>query len=71
MRYLFSLRAEGKLNITLPAMNNSDLMGVGVLNISDHDEARQLLEHDPNVKAGRLVYELYNGFGFPGNALAG
>jgi len=71
MRYLFQLRAAGRLAITLPVMDNTELMGVGVLNIADLDEAHDLLKQDPNIKAGRLVYEVHSCFGFPGDALAG
>jgi hypothetical protein len=70
-RYLFQLCAAGKLAITLPVMDNTELMGVGVLNIADLDEAHDLLKQDPNIKAGRLVYEVHSCFGFPGDALAG
>ena len=69
VRYLFELREAGKLSITCPVMNNPDLMGVGVLNLSDLEEAKDLLNQDPNVRAGRLVYEVSVCMGLPGDSL--
>lgn len=70
IRYLFELRADGKLSITCPVMNNSGLMGVGILNTSDLDEAKKILDQDPNIKAGRLTYEAHICISFPGDSLA-
>ncbi|MEJ7676321.1 MAG: hypothetical protein WKG06_00255 [Segetibacter sp.] len=42
------------LSVTCPIMDESNIMGVGVLNTTDIEEAKSLLDKDPNVKAGRL-----------------
>lgn len=57
IRYLFQLSEEGILSVTCPVMDESNVMGVGILNTMDPEEAKSFLDEDPNVKAGRLVYE--------------
>lgn len=60
LRYLFSLREKGILILNGPVTDENPLRGIGIFNLSDKDEARQLLEGDPAVKAGRLTYEVYS-----------
>ncbi|HMV98382.1 MAG TPA: YciI family protein [Anaerolineales bacterium] len=69
LRYLWQLRAEGKLLISGPVMDDSDLQGVGIFQSTDKEEVKKLCEGDPAVKAGRLVYEIYSWFGLPGDSL--
>jgi uncharacterized protein YciI len=69
LRYLFRLKAEGKLLINGPVMDDPDLKGMGIFNITDKDEVKRLSDEDPAVKAGRLVYEIYHWFGLPGDCL--
>lgn len=68
-RYLFQLRAEGKLVINGPVMNDPELKGIGIFYTTDKDEVKRLADRDPAVKAGRLVYEIYEWFGIPGDCL--
>ncbi len=70
VKYLMQLRYEGKLSVTCPVIDDTDLMGVGILNTADLDEAKSLLDEDPNIKAGRLVYDVHTCMGFPGDTLA-
>jgi len=71
LRYLFQLRAAGKLLINGPVLDDPVLKGVSIFNATDADEVRALSEADPAVKAGRLVYEIYRWFGIPGDRLPG
>ena len=66
--YLFQLRDAGVLNITCPILQEGEVMGVGILNTSI-EKAKEILDEDPNVKAGRLVYSLHSCMGVPGDAL--
>ena len=66
--YLFQLREAGILNITCPIMEEGEVMGVGILNTTI-EKAKFILDEDPNVKAGRLVYTLHTCMGIPGDAL--
>ena len=69
LRHLFTLRAEGKLVINGPVMDDSELAGIGIFNIADPEEVKKLLSADPAVKAGRLVFEIHPWFSIPGDSL--
>jgi uncharacterized protein YciI len=69
LRYLFRLRAEGKILISGPIIDDPPLKGVGIFNTSDKEEVKSLTDGDPAVKAGVLVYEIYHWFGLPGDRL--
>jgi uncharacterized protein len=71
LRYLFQLKAEGKLLISGPVLDHPVFKGVSIFNTTDIEEVRRLSEGDPAVQAGRLVYEIYPWFGIPGESLAG
>jgi len=69
LRYLMQLRAEGKLLISGPVIEDPELKGVGIFNTTDIEEVKRLSDGDPAVRAGRLVYEIYHWFGLPGDCL--
>lgn len=69
LRYLFQLRAEGKLLINGPILDDPELKGISIFNTTDIEEVKRLSDADPAVKAGRLVYEIYPWFGLPGDRL--
>jgi uncharacterized protein YciI len=69
LRYLWQLRAEGKLLISGPIMDDPELQGIGIFKTTDKEEVKRLCDGDPAVKAGRLVYEIYHWFGLPGDCL--
>jgi uncharacterized protein YciI len=69
LRYLFQLRAEGKILISGPIIDDPTLRGVGIFNTTDKEEVKRLSDGDPAVKAGVLIYEIYHWFGLPGDRL--
>ncbi len=69
LRYLFQLRANGKLLINGPVIDDPVLKGISIFNTTDIEEVKRLSDGDPAVKAGRLVYEIYHWFGIPGEGL--
>ena len=69
LRYLFQLRAEGKLLVNGPVIDDPVIRGISIFNTADKEEVKRLSEGDPAVKAGRLVYEIYTWFGIPGDCL--
>lgn len=69
LRYLMKLRAEGKLLISGPVIDDSVFKGIGIFNTADKEEVKRLSDGDPAVKAGRLVYEVYHWYGLPGDCL--
>lgn len=71
LRYLMQLRAEGKLLISGPVIEDPMFKGIGIFNTTDKEEVKRLSDGDPAVKAGRLVYEVYYWYGLPGDCLPG
>jgi uncharacterized protein len=57
------MAAEGTLVLAGPFMDDGDLRGIYVFNVSTVEEARKLTETDPAVKAGRLAMELHPWYG--------
>jgi len=49
----------GKLLLFGPVMAPQAAFGVGILEVADEAEARQLCENDPSVRAGMNRFELY------------
>jgi hypothetical protein len=64
----FSLRLEGKLAIVCPISDGSDVTGIGFFN-ADVDEVKKIMDEDPGVKAGVIVYEIHDSRSFPGDSL--
>ena len=69
LRYQFQLRAEGKLVLNGPILDESELIGIAIFNTTDKEEVKRFSDGDPAVKVGRLIYELYDWFGHPGDCL--
>ena len=69
LQYLFNLRSEGKMLVTCPVTVQAGISGIGILTITDMEEAKEIFDNDPNVKAGRLVYEVLPCMGIPGDGL--
>jgi len=69
LRYLFRLKVEGGLLINGPVTDDEQLRGESIWASSDKEEVSDLLDGDPAVRAGRLVYEIHIWFGMPGDGL--
>ena len=64
----FLLRARGVLPIVCPVTDGSDLAGIGIFN-ADIDLVKSIMDQDPAVKEGILVYEAHPCRSFPGDCL--
>jgi hypothetical protein len=64
----FELRAQGKLAIVCPVRDESDVCGIGIFN-ADVKETQQIMDGDPAVRAGILVYDVHRCSSFPGDTL--
>ena len=53
------MAAAGKLNVAGPFLDEGDLRGIFIFDSGNEDEVRKLVENDPAVKAGRLIYEIH------------
>ena len=65
----FALREEGLINIVAPVLDGDDLKGIVIFN-ANQDQTRKIMEDDPSVQAGILVFEVYTIRSFPGDTLA-
>ena len=66
----FSLRADGVMPIVGPIPDDSDLVGVCVLDAPLH-RAAEIMDGDPSIREGIFVYEIHPLRSFPGDALPG
>ena len=63
------LQAGGALSIVCPVFGNPELAGLYIFNVAV-DEAREIMDDDPAVKAGIFRCEIYPCKGFAGDSLA-
>jgi hypothetical protein len=42
---------------------------MAIFNTTDKEEVKRLADGDPAVRAGRVVYEVYDWYGLPGDFL--
>lgn len=54
---------NGDLLLAGPFLDNSDIKGIYIFNVSSLEEAKKLTDSDPAIKAGRLVMELKPWYG--------
>jgi hypothetical protein len=66
----FSLRADGVMPIVAPVADDSDLAGVAILDATVERTA-EIMDGDPAIREGILVYEIHPIRSFPGDALPG
>jgi hypothetical protein len=64
----FALRAEGKLPIVCPTIDESEWAGICIFDVTP-EEAERIMADDPGVKAGLFTYELLPVSGFPNSSL--
>ncbi len=57
------LAAEGKLIVAGPFLDDTEIRGIFIFNVSTLEEARELTNSDPAVQSGRLVMELHPWYG--------
>lgn len=54
---------EGKLIVAGPFLDEQEIRGIFIFNVSTVEEAKKLTETDPAIKAGSLVMELHPWYG--------
>lgn len=63
LKNILRLAAEGKLIVAGPFLDDQDIKGIFIFNVSTVEEAKKLTESDPAVKAGSLIMELHPWYG--------
>jgi hypothetical protein len=66
-RRMVSLRADGVVAILCPVASET-LAGVAIMNVPP-EEAREIMDGDPCVRARMILCEVHSCRGFPGDAL--
>jgi hypothetical protein len=64
----FSLRADGVMPIVGPVPDDSDLVGVAIIDASV-ERAAEIMDDDPTIRQGIFVHEIHPIRSFPGDAL--
>jgi uncharacterized protein YciI len=59
MENINRMAASGKLNVAGPFLDEGELRGIFIFDSGNEDEVKRLVENDPAVKAGRLIYEIH------------
>lgn len=57
------LAKEGKLVVAGPFMDDFEVKGIYIFNVSSLEEAKKLTETDPAIKSGRLIMDLHPWYG--------
>lgn len=57
------LAAAGKLVLAGPFLDDGEVRGIYIFDVTSLEEARQLTESDPAIQAGRLIVELHPWYG--------
>jgi len=63
LKNITKLVADGKLIIAGPFLDDQEIRGIFIFNVSTVDEAKKLTETDPAIKAGTLIMELHPWYG--------
>jgi hypothetical protein len=64
----FEYRAAGVLAVVCPVTDDGSVRGIGIYAAS-LEETKQIMDADPAVIAGALVYDIHPCRGFPGDRL--
>ena len=63
MQNITKLVAQGKLIVAGPFLDETELEGIFIFNVSTIEEAKAFADTDPAVKAGVLIMELHPWYG--------
>ncbi len=53
------LAAMGKLNVAGPFLDDGEMRGIFIFDANSEEDVKLMVDNDPAVKAGRLIYEIH------------
>jgi len=59
LQHINEMAAAGQLNIAGPFLDEGDMRGIFVFDMNSEEDVRKLVDEDPAVKSGRLIYEIH------------
>lgn len=59
MENINRLAATGRLNVAGPFLDDGDMRGIFIFDCSTEDSVKIMLDTDPAIKSGRLIYEIH------------
>jgi len=59
LAHLNKMAEECKMDICGPLLEDGDVRGICIYNVSTKEEAEKLANEDPMIKAGRLIAEIH------------
>jgi len=59
MENINALAAAGKLNVAGPFLDDGDMRGIFMFDCTSEDSVKAMVDADPAIKAGRLIYEIH------------
>ncbi len=69
LAHLIVNHRAGRLPVFGPLTDDSAIRGIAVIAVATREEAVEIAEADPAVRAGRLAYEIHPWFAKPGTSL--
>ena len=63
LKNIIRLANDGKLIVAGPFLDDQEIKGIFIFNVSTVEEAKKLTETDPAIKAGSLIMELHPWYG--------
>jgi uncharacterized protein YciI len=59
LAHLTKMYEEGKMDVCGPLLEDGDIRGICIYNVSTKEEAEKLANEDPMIKSGRLIAEIH------------
>ncbi|MGV8123460.1 MAG: hypothetical protein AB2L14_27215 [Candidatus Xenobiia bacterium LiM19] len=67
--YIFELREKEIILLSMPINDSSDIVALGIFNLSDKNEALRYVKEDPAVNADIFTFEILNALGMKSDML--
>lgn len=71
LKFLFTLKEEGKISVFGPFLEGGDLEGFAIFDETDLEKVKIIMDTEPLMKLGMLKYDMVKWFGLPGTVLPG